>query len=217
MSGQDGTVAVVIVAGIRLYREGLAEVLSRQSRLRIVGVAGDHESGLAVTSETRPHVVLIDMGMPDAWLMVRQLARTLPDSRVVAMALMETENDVIGCAEAGVSAYVSREGSVADLVAAIESSRRGELLCSPRVAGSLFRRISILAGDRQGSANGPGLTRREEEILRLIDRGCSNKEIATHLGIEVATTKNHVHSILEKMRVHRRSEAAARFRRSLRF
>jgi DNA-binding NarL/FixJ family response regulator len=106
---------------------------------------------------------------------------------------------------------VAREGSVHDLVDAVERAARGELQCSPQVAGTLIRRLAWRAAAGATLIPSP-LTARESEIVRLIDEGLSNKEIAVRLGIEVATVKNHVHNLLEKLRVRRRSEAAARLR-----
>ena len=112
-----------------------------------------------------------------------------------------------------VSGYVSREDSLDDLVAVVESVGRGELLCSPRVAASLLRRVASRAGTRWDSAPTHHLTAREAQIGQLIQEGLSNKEIASRLGIEVTTAKNHVHNLLEKLQVHRRAEAVARLRR----
>jgi len=92
---------------------------------------------------------------------------------------------------------------------------RGEAVCSPRVAGALLRRIAALATDGRSDRVPAHLTKREREIMGLIDEGLSNKEIAKRLRIEVATVKNHVHNILEKLQVHRRGEAAARVRAAL--
>src|SRR5439155_827652 len=106
----------------------------------------------------------------------------------------------------------AREASIDDLVTVIESVARGEAICSPRVAAGLLRRVAALAAGHGGDLPRAQLTNREREIVRLIDNGLSNKEIARALGIEVATVKNHVHNILEKLQVHRRGEAAARVR-----
>jgi DNA-binding NarL/FixJ family response regulator len=95
------------------------------------------------------------------------------------------------------------------LVATLESATRGEALFSPRMAASLLRRVAALAATQPSPSAQVRLTPRERDIMRLLDEGLSNKEIAQRLGIEVATVKNHVHNILEKLQVHRRGEAAA--------
>jgi len=107
---------------------------------------------------------------------------------------------------------VPRDGTLADLRAVIESVARGEVVCSPRIAASLLRRIADLAAEREPPPPELRLTSREIEIVELIDQGLSNKEIAQRLSIALPTVKNHVHSILDKLHVHRRAEAAARLR-----
>jgi two-component system, NarL family, nitrate/nitrite response regulator NarL len=205
-----GAVRVVVMGDIRLYREGLRDLLARQERLDVLGEAADSESGIACARELRPDVVLIDLAMAGSLTTIRALAAADPAVRVVALAVPDVERTVIDCAEAGVAGCLTREASLADVVAAVESAARGEALCSPAVASALFRRVAALAADRAPAT--PALTAREVEIAALIDEGLSNKEIAQRLRIEVATVKNHVHNILEKLNVRRRAEAAVRAR-----
>jgi DNA-binding NarL/FixJ family response regulator len=121
--------------------------------------------------------------------------------------------DIIVCAEAGASGYVTREGSLADLVTAINSAAQDELACSPKIAAALIRRVATLAAAHRDDAVGARLSRREIEIVSLIDRGLTNKEIAGRLFIALATVKNHVHNVLDKLDVQGRDEAAAWIRR----
>jgi DNA-binding NarL/FixJ family response regulator len=160
-----------------------------------------------------PDLALLDMAMPDSIPAATALARAAPGMPIIALAVPDSESHVIACAEAGIVAYVAREATLPDLVRAIEGAARGEAHCSPRVAGSLLRRIGALSRERVADdADCARLTARELEIVALIDRGLSNKEIARALFIELPTVKNHVHHILEKLGVRRRSEAAARVR-----
>jgi two-component system, NarL family, nitrate/nitrite response regulator NarL len=106
----------------------------------------------------------------------------------------------------------TRDASAADLIQAVEHAANGEILCPPRIVGTLFRRLASLASEK-----GPGrplerLTKREREVALLIGEGLSNREIADRLQIELGTVKHHVHNVLEKFEVTRRSEAAARVR-----
>jgi DNA-binding NarL/FixJ family response regulator len=203
---------VLIVSEIRLYREGLAEMLHSEDGVDVVGTAAGADEAVRALRDGKPDIVLLDMAIPDnAWL-VSALVAAVPGTRVVALAVPENEREVLACAEAGVAGYVTREGSVEDLVAAVESVARGEILCSPRMAATLFQRIATLALERSPGSIESRLTSRELEILDLIDQGLSNKEIARRLTIELSTVKNHVHNILEKLNVSRRSEAAARAR-----
>jgi len=205
---------LIIVADITLYREGLAHILGRDARLTVVGTAADLDHALALVREQVAGVVLVDMAMPRSLETVRAVVATMPALRVVALGVPDHERDLLACAEAGVAGYVPREGSVAELIAVLESVARGELLCSPRAAAALLHRVAALAA-AQGTTYDrviAKLTAREREVARLLEAGSTNKEIAQRLGIEVATVKNHVHNLLEKLRVHRRGEAAARLR-----
>ena len=142
---------------------------------------------------------------------MRRAREQAPATKVVALTVADVDQEVLSCAEAGVTGFVTRDGSLADLIAAVEAAQRGELFCSPRMAASLLRRVSALA--REGPST-PRLTDRESEVLAYLERGLTNQAIAQALGIEVPTVKNHVHSILEKMRVKRRGEAASVWRRA---
>lgn len=204
-------IRVLIVAHIRLYREGLAQVLAHEPSLAVVGSVASRAEALAVAARARPDIVLLDLATDESAVLVRQVTDTAAGMKVVAIGVSEVEGDVLSCAEMGVAGYVPREGSLEDLVAAVESVGRGELRCSPRIAGTLLRRLATMASERQPEVRSR-LTLREQEIVALIDRGLSNKEIAARLGIEIATVKNHVHNVLEKLSVRRRGEAAAKVR-----
>jgi DNA-binding NarL/FixJ family response regulator len=134
-----------------------------------------------------------------------------PDARVIALNVPDDEAIVIACAEAGISGYVTEDSTLSDLVSAIECASRGELHCSPRVAATLVRRLASVS---RGSlrVHVADLTAREREILELVAEGLSNKQIAARLHIGLATVKNHVHHILEKLQVQSRSAAAALLR-----
>jgi two-component system nitrate/nitrite response regulator NarL len=203
--------SVLIVSEVRLHREGLAELLARRDSLRIIGTAAQAEDALLKACELSPEVVVLDQMLPESLPFSRTLGEVRPDIRVVALGVPDSEESVLAFAEAGVAGYVPREGSVEDLVHAIQLAARGELQCSPQLAGSIIRRLAWRAAAGGDLPHSP-LTSRESEIVRHIDLGRSNKEIAAQLGIEVATVKNHVHNVLEKLRVRRRGEAAARCR-----
>jgi two-component system nitrate/nitrite response regulator NarL len=212
MAGGQSNIAVLIVADVRLYREGLSSSLAAQDGLAVVGAASERDAALELTKTKRPDVVVLDMATRDSLGLARAIVDACPATRIVAFAVEEVDREILVCAEAGVAAWVPCEGSVDDLVATIKGIVRDELTCSPRLTATLFRRLASLARGATGTVSGGALTGREREIVALIDRGLSNKEIAQRLHLEVATVKNHVHNILEKLQVSRRSEAAARLR-----
>jgi two-component system, NarL family, nitrate/nitrite response regulator NarL len=209
----SATVPVLILAEVGVYRDALAHSLGRHTRIDVVGVAADLEEALAGVGQAGPEILLVDTRMPAGTSAVQALVAAAPDVRVVALAVAEDQREVIAFAEAGASGYVPLDGSIEDLVAVIESVSRGETLCSPRAAATLFRRVAALARESRREPVEARLTARELDVLRLIEEGRSNKEIARALSVELSTVKNHVHNILEKLNVDSRTEAAARARR----
>jgi two-component system, NarL family, nitrate/nitrite response regulator NarL len=204
---------VLIVTDIRLYREGLTLILNGHPDLVVAGSAGSASDALSRIEESDADIVLLDMAMPEGGALARAIAGSMPGVHVVALAVGSCERAVLDCAESGVADIVLREASADDLVAALRSARSGELRCPPAIAAILRRRLaSASEGEsaRQGAAG--RLTAREREVLELMDEGLGNKAIARSLRIEVATVKNHVHNICEKLQVHRRGEAVARVR-----
>jgi DNA-binding NarL/FixJ family response regulator len=203
-----GAIRVLIVAATRLYREALVEMLCRRDGFAVAGAAASCREALRELPRLAPDVAVIDMATPESLAAIRELNRSPPGVCVIALGVAEVEDDVLQCAEAGAAGYVTREASLEDLLAAVKSAARGELQCSPRMAGRLLRRLAALAADRQWSPAVARLTAREREIVRLIEANLSNKQIADRLGIEVATVKNHVHNLLEKLNLHRRTEVS---------
>lgn len=204
------SIRVYLVLATRLYRDGIRDALS--SRFDVVGAAASLSVGLPEIAALQPDVVLLDSDAPDSADAVASVISTASSTRVVALAMPEVETRLVQLAEAGISGYVSREGSIDDLVAAIESVFRGEMLCSPQMAATLLRRVTALAAECRPERSRAQLTERQSEIVALIAEGLTNKEIASRLCIELPTVKNHVHTIFARLDVRRRAEAAARAR-----
>ncbi len=205
-------ITLLIVSDIRLYRDGIARMLSGVPGLRVLGTARSAAEAESLARTLAPDVVLLDMNTPGSLDIVRSLLQESAALKVVALGVPEVESDVLACAEAGVSGYVPREGTPEDLTGTIEGVSRGEFRCSPRIAASLMRRVASLAAAVPPDAQLGRLTPRELDVARLLDQGLTNKEIATRLGIQPATAKNHVHNILGKLEVRRRTTAAAAVR-----
>jgi len=200
---------VLIVTDVRLFREGLDEVLRRRSELTVAGTASRASEALQQVNDLQPDVALVDVRMRESLALVRAMSQLCPQTKVMVVGVADIEDEVLACAEAGVAGFVPLQASVDELVAAIEGAARGELACSARMASVLLRHVGTLALAQKSPRFMPALTVRELEILRLLDRHLTNKEIARQLGIEIATVKNHVHRLLEKLQVHRRMDAVA--------
>lgn len=202
-------IRVLILDHSRLHCQGLTRILEETGCLAVVGACAPAPESLGRILELKPDIVLLHLGVPDRFAAIRAVVESAPKARVVVLGASESEEEVVACAEAGAAGYLMRDGSLDDLVAIAQSVARGETVCSPRVAAILLRQVAVLASERQSRMLSIRLTAREREIVDLIDRGLSNKEISQQLSVEVRTVKTHVHNILEKLQVHRRGEAAA--------
>jgi two-component system nitrate/nitrite response regulator NarL len=203
---------IVIVGAVRLYREGLAEMVSCQPDFEVVATAVSGAAALACVQELVPDISLIDMAMLDSVGAVRAIAEAVPQVKIVALAVPETESHILACAEAGVAGYVPRDGSLRDLIETLASVGRGETICSARIAASLLRRVALLASHERPRSDPGRLTPREAQIMELMGEGLSNKQIARRLRIELPTVKNHVHNILLKLSAQCRTEAVKMWR-----
>jgi DNA-binding NarL/FixJ family response regulator len=206
------SIEVLIGTEVRLYSDGIRQILDGRPGYRVVGVAARSAELLLKVEQRLPDVVLLDQALPGALEALRGIRRLHPAAKVVALGEPGTDELLLSWAEAGVAGFVAREASTDDLLLSVEGSMKGELHCSPKVAGQLLRRLASRAELEPTSPPRLPLTGREAEIFRLVEMGLSNKEIASQLGIEVGTVKNHVHNLLEKLRVRRRSEAIERLR-----
>jgi len=205
---------VFVFASVRLYRDGVADAL-RRAGIDVTGTAGTWSDALVGLLASPPQVAILDVGGPGGVEIVSELRRRLPQTRLVVLAVDEVERDVLTWAEAGIAGYVTRNGSLDDMIAAVRAAARREAHCAPRISGALLEHVHTLAGAHSRTHTPLGaLTAREREIAELLEAGLSNKEIASQLQIELTTVKNHVHSVLAKLHVARRSEAAAEMRRA---
>lgn len=203
------SIRVLLVSDVRLHREALAKLLTESDTIELVATAATLAEAVEKTLALGPRVALLDVARPQAFGFAKQLALVAEATRIVVLGMPEDESVVISCAEVGIAGYVPREASVDGLVKSIESAARGEVQCSPKIAGVLFRKIAALSKDRRGFGHEAPLTGRETQILLLLERGLSNKMISRDLGIELATVKNHVHSVLAKLGLQRRAQVAS--------
>jgi DNA-binding NarL/FixJ family response regulator len=203
-------VRVVVFSDVRFVRESLAELLARDRTLTLADCAAGLDEALAQLSVLHPDIVLVDAAFANGLEAVRQIRDVAPKVRIVALALAETEESIIAWAEAGISGFIPKSAALSDVTHALRNVMHGEQHCSARLAASLLRRIghSVAVNGEIHPAGGITLTRRELQIAQLIGRGLSNKEIARYLKIELATTKSHVHNLLAKLNLQRRTQVA---------
>lgn len=208
---QLDAVRILIVDEVRLYREGLANLLQRQDYVGDVRVVSCFDQALQSIRELQLSVVLFNMSTPtlERIGMLRRIIKEYPKMKAIVFGLSDRSDILIACAEAGAVGCLSRDGSLDELRMLILGVLRGEALFSPQIVTTLLRRETTPTDGQRARDGYARLTRRECEIVKCIDDGLSNKEIANRLNIDVHTVKNHVHNILEKLKVRRRGEAAA--------
>lgn len=208
---RDEYVRVVVVSPVRIYRQGLVSLFGAQDGVEVTGAVGDLSAAPVLVDRYGADVVLLDVTSAPVDKQVLDAlgglaeVSTLP---VVALGVPEQPASVVACVEAGVAGYVTNDDTFSDLVDTLRAATRGEFVCKAQVTAGIALRLAALARERRRSPVSQ-LTSRELEIVTLIDSGFSNKEIASRLDIQLATVKNHVHNILDKLGVRGRGAAAA--------
>lgn len=202
--------SILIVDRVCVLSEALANTLMQEHAAREVRTVANSDAAVSILHSFHPDVVLLNVTCPDVLETYAAMRAFVSDLQVIAMGVGESEQEILACAEAGVVGFLPRNATCDDLARTLTKVARGEAVCSQSVTGALLRRVSNEAHQRSVTAD--HLTPREREVLVFIEQGLSNKQIAQRLGIEVRTVKNHVHNLLEKLRVQRRGEAAARLR-----
>ena len=180
--------------------------------MRAIAVVNDLASLREKLSTTETHVVLIDVTQGVDLFDVRAIASDWPDVPLVALGLNEQRQEVIRCGRAGFAGYVARDASIDALCNALSEIVAGRLVCPPEISSGLLRALFRKEPQADETDVEVALTRRESEVLELLGRGFSNKEIGAELCLSVATVKHHVHHVLEKLKLERRAQAMRRVR-----
>jgi two-component system nitrate/nitrite response regulator NarL len=201
-----------VFSTVRLFGDALAACLVVQEC--VCEVTCCHVASRLVENVVsfQPDAILFDCNGENAMQEAYALSSVVPEIPLLALAIPETPEQVIACADAGFLGYVPQHASIAELCRITDMAIRGECACHPRIAGTLLREIRGRRHWRSESTQREPLTHRECEILRLLSRGKSNKEIARELCLSPATVKNHVHSVLMKLHASGRTEAVSRLR-----
>jgi DNA-binding NarL/FixJ family response regulator len=201
---------VLVHSPVRLFGECVAAFVRTIEFIEAVEVESIANSLPVRARAFAANLALLDITIASSLAAARYLKQRCPEVDTVALAVPDMAHAVIACADAGFVAYVPRDASGPDLTAILQHARRGETKCDPRMARSLFNELARRQSTTAAAASESALTRREFETARLLSVGLSNKEIARELHLSVATVKNHVHSVLQKLRLQRRSQVANR-------
>jgi NarL family two-component system response regulator LiaR len=207
----NARIRVLVVDDHDLFRAGLSSVLATHPDVEVVAQASGGRMGIRLARELRPDVVLMDLRMPDldGAAATREILKHDPKVRVLALTVVSDESNVAGAVVAGACGYLLKDSPIDDVVEAVRAAARGVAWLSPRAAEALLDRIrrDYVEPERALELE-QDLSPRELEVLQLVARGLDNGEIAAELSISPRTAKNHVSSILTKLEVPNRIQAA---------
>ena len=205
-------IKILIADDHRLFREGLARVLNDTAEMTVVASASNGEEAIARTAECKPDVILMDVNMPglDGIEATRRLHANHPQSHILMLTVSEQDSALFAAIRAGARGYLLKAMSSEELVDAIRRVNAGEAIIAPKMAVKLLDEFAALSSEAQREESGnESLTDRERTVLQLVARGLSNKEIAAALALSPHTIKAHLRSILDKLDLRSRTEAAA--------
>jgi NarL family two-component system response regulator LiaR len=197
------SVRVLIADDHGVVRQGLRMYLALDPDIEVVGEACDGVQALSLARELQPQVILMDLLMPemDGIEATIRIRADLPDIEIVALTSVLEDSSVVGAIRAGAIGYLLKDTDADELIRAIKSAAVGQVQLSPQAAARLMREVRMPDHTQE-------LTARENDVLRLLAQGCTNKEIALRLDIGEKTVKTHVSNILSKLNVASRTQAA---------
>jgi len=215
MSGSGSSLRVMIVDDHPLVRSAVARALTGDG-MTVVAEAATGEEAIAIATRVAPDILLLDIALPgmSGVHVVRELAPRLPATRIVMLTASSADRDVADAMRYGASGYLTKDLSAEALARSLRATLTGELVIPRRLAARLLARM-LPRGMSEPAADGvpvDRLTRRERDVLRLLADGLRDRDIATALTISHRTVETHVSSILRKLGVRNRSEAARRYR-----
>ncbi|MEK6192123.1 MAG: response regulator transcription factor [Chloroflexota bacterium] len=205
-----GPLRLLLVDDHEVVRQGLAALLARRPAFQVVAEAGTVVEALAAARRFRPDLVIMDVRLPDGTGIeaCRDIRAEMPETRVVMLTSYPDEEAVLAAILAGASGYLLKQIRGRDLVAALESVGRGDSLLDPAVTERVLERVRRVAAGEMADELA-SLTSQERKILFLVADGKTNKEIAAEVFLSDKTVKNYVSSILSKLDLQRRAQAAA--------
>ena len=213
MKSRSSRIRVLLIEDNRLLREGITAMLNEQPDIRAVSATGNGDA-MEKAKRVKPQVVLLDLGLRSQnSLRVAELIKAeYPKAEIVVMDLMPVQSEIVEFVKAGVAGFILKDATIDDFLHTIRSVAEGKKVLPPPLTGSLFSHIveyAVKSGKADRLMKAVQLTKREHEVVDLIARGMSNKEIARELNIALHTVKSHVHNTLEKLALHTRLELAS--------
>jgi two-component system nitrate/nitrite response regulator NarL len=199
---------IIVIDDHPLFRKGVADLISMEPMLQLVGEAADGKSGIPLAERTRPDLILLDLNMKGmgGLEVLRHLKAANIEARIIMLTVSDSEEDVVAALRAGADGYLLKDMEPEQILAHLRQATEGRLVISEVLTELLARALREESKPR--SVQEAALTGREKEILCLIAKGYSNKLIARELDLSVGTVKVHVKHVLKKLRLRTRVEAA---------
>jgi DNA-binding NarL/FixJ family response regulator len=199
---------IIIVDDHILFREGLAAIIRSESDIEIIGQAGTVQEAIETVKVLKPDMVLMDFSLPDGTGAdaTRAILKEHPKCKIIFLTMSEQDEDLFAAIRSGAKGYLLKNMHPSKLISTLRSVQQGESALSRSMTLRLMEELA--RGKASSPAADPTLTRREMEVLRELASGVSNQQIAQHLFISENTVKYHVHSILEKLNLSDRRDAA---------
>ena len=209
-AGPPGASRVLVADDHEVVRLGLRSLLSCADDLEIVGEAATAADAVRLAAGRRPHVVLMDVRLPDdsGLEACRRIRQANPDVNVIMLSSFSDEETVVGAILAGASGYMLKKAEGVALLEAIRGAAAGDPAMDARSVGAVVSRLRSLSTTR-AEADGAGLSLREQQVLDLVSEGHTNREIASRLALSEKTVRNYVSDVLRKLGLRSRSAAAA--------
>jgi two-component system nitrate/nitrite response regulator NarL len=209
------SIRVFLLVENRLLREALVRLFRKRSDLLVVGQSSLAEETLHPIHEGECDVLVGDCFIPIGTLSILAAnSETLRGCKILLVGMEPDEEQFLAAVRSGVAGYLLRDASASDVVTAVRAVSRGEAVCPPQLCSALFRIVAQTARDLplQNSASKPDLTLRQQQLVTLVAKGLTNKEIASHLNLSEFTVRNHIHRILKQVDAGSRSEAVETIR-----
>jgi DNA-binding NarL/FixJ family response regulator len=194
-------IRILLIDDHPVVREGLSGMLAGQPDFEVVGQGSDGSQGVSMNAELRPDVILMDLRMPgmDGVTAIREIKATMPETNILVLTTYDSDVDIVRAVEAGATGYLLKDTPREELFRAVRAASKGESVLAPAVAARLMTRMRAPAEEN--------LTTREIEVLELVSKGNSNKQVARSLHISTATVKTHLIHIFDKWAVKDRTSA----------
>ena len=208
--GAQELLRVMVVDDHDLFRSGLRRLLDGEAGLEVVAAARGGEEAVRLAGELRPDVILMDVNMPgmSGIAATGAILKASPEIAVLMLTVSVQDDEVLDAVLAGASGYLLKDATLAEIVAAVRAAAAGQSMIAPRVAGSLLARLRRHGPREDGPPACHDLSERELEVLTLLVAGCDNARVAQQLHVSASTVKHHVSSILVKLGVENRVQAA---------